>query len=42
MPIGKAWAYKHAILRSFDAKCYYRTNDDERADVIRMFKELNQ
>jgi hypothetical protein len=40
MPIGKAWAYKHAVLRSYDANCHYKTDEDERKDMYELFTSL--
>ena len=41
MPISRAWAYRHAILVSYDAECYYKTSDDERIEMYDLFNQLS-
>lgn len=40
MPIGKAWAYKHAVLRSHDIPCGYKTSDEEKKELYHIFNSL--
>jgi hypothetical protein len=42
MPIAKAWGYRHAILRSYDVKCNYKIDDEERQEMHDLFKELSR
>jgi len=34
MPVSKLWAYRHAIICSYEGEAYYKTNDEERVELL--------
>jgi hypothetical protein len=40
MPLGRVWSYRHALLRSYDAKTFFLTTDDEKKEISELFKSL--